>query len=559
MKRPRVTRRVRRRFGSLSLGRRIGIVLVAAGFLLPIVGAWWASSQARDAVEDQVYEAQQAAVRGVLGRVDVGYNAAVRGISAAAERPGLIHSVVTGDAEGTESALENVATLGFYRTLTAYDANNCVIVTEPHGAAPSLSVDGAPPVPVASWPRQGPDGVEVVVRASFHDGGRVVGQLVGEIRFRDLVGGAEALQFDDGLNVSLVGDDGTILASANATSEGLPLSSPEALDFVRSGREERVSYFVPRAGYWIFATFENAPGRPWNGLAASPRDAVLAGATSLGHRLLVGGLVLAALTLIVAMLVARHAGSAERSLRQARAEVAARNAALEAANDDLAMYANAAAHDLKSPLITIRGFTDLAMQYDGDRLSHKGRDALESVHRGSDRMVALIDGMLGYSGAGNRQLEVRPIVTARLVAEVVESLHGAIEERDASIILGALPDVEGDPMLIRQLFQNVIENAVLYGDPDHPEVEVEGQVLNGMTRFVVHDNGEGVVETERDRIFVAFARGRAGARVAGAGIGLSLSRRVAERHGGAVHLDAHADTSGTTFVVELPTAATVGV
>jgi signal transduction histidine kinase len=241
-----------------------------------------------------------------------------------------------------------------------------------------------------------------------------------------------------------------------------------------------------------------------------------------------------------------------RTLEDLEARVAGRTAEIEASNRDLAAFAQVAAHDLKAPLTTILGHSEL-MSMESD--SHNNpvlESSLGAVHRQALRMTELIDGVLSYSTAATSDLAVEQIDLDDLVAEVLRDLATVVERASATVsVTPDLPRTVGSRALLERVVQNLMANAIAYGRPGGPRVEVAGRVHGGWTEITVCDNGAGVPEGERESIFDMFLRGSTSAGSAGSGIGLAFARRVLVRHGGSLEVD-DAPGGGARFTVRLP-------
>lgn len=239
-----------------------------------------------------------------------------------------------------------------------------------------------------------------------------------------------------------------------------------------------------------------------------------------------------------------------RTLEDLESKVAERTAEIAASNQDLAAFAHVAAHDLKEPLTTIVGHAELIADaepgLDGDSAA-----SLAAVRRQAARMVELIDGVLAYSGAATSSLDVQRVDLNRLVADVVDGLAGLLERRGAEVMVGDLPVVIGSPQLLERVVQNLLTNAVNYGDPTRPQVVVEGRCEGGSALLSVSDNGSGVPAAERERIFDMFSRGSTSRRAPGSGIGLAFARRAVLRHGGQLTVG-EGPNGGAAFTVRLP-------
>ena len=232
--------------------------------------------------------------------------------------------------------------------------------------------------------------------------------------------------------------------------------------------------------------------------------------------------------------------------------VNARNAELSAANADLQAFVQLAAHDLRSPLLTVRGFTDLAIAFDRENLSPDGLASLENVRTQVERMRLLIDAILEYSTAATTELSVSEVDFDDIVGRVIVDLGGLIAQRNATVQVENLPTASVSGPLMERVLQNLIANAIHYGDPARPVVQVDGGIDDdGSVVITVCDNGQGVSDADRDVIFSMFKRGSAASLAEGTGIGLAFAQRVVRNHGGTVSVD-RGPLGGAQFVVRLP-------
>jgi PAS domain S-box-containing protein len=223
-------------------------------------------------------------------------------------------------------------------------------------------------------------------------------------------------------------------------------------------------------------------------------------------------------------------------------------------NADLTEFAAIAAHDLRSPLTTIQMQVDLVLtQLEDGWTAAEARDWLQRIGRTADRGTALIDDVLTYVSLGRQTPAPRPVVVDTVAREVVDAQLSAAG-RSATCRVEPLPVVAGDEVLLRQLLANLVGNAIKYVPADRtPDVvlDAEVRVADGRCVLRVTDNGDGFDDDERERVFEMFQRGRRGAGVPGTGIGLAICRRVAERQGGRIWIDA-AFEGGSRLCVELP-------
>jgi signal transduction histidine kinase len=237
---------------------------------------------------------------------------------------------------------------------------------------------------------------------------------------------------------------------------------------------------------------------------------------------------------------------------EAEAEALARRVdELSRSNADLEQFAHVVAHDLGAPLKTILGLARLIDTRDGSRLDGDSSEALGRIVSGSERMGTLLDGVLAYSSVAGRSLERVEVDLEAVLDETLAGLQAEISEREAVIAREPLPTVEGDPVQLRQLLQNLLVNALRFGgSPAGTHVEVGARGRSGMHELWVRDHGRGIPEGQGERVFEMFERVDGGG---GTGLGLALCRKIVERHGGRIWVQ-EADGGGSDFRFTLPGA-----
>jgi PAS domain S-box-containing protein len=235
----------------------------------------------------------------------------------------------------------------------------------------------------------------------------------------------------------------------------------------------------------------------------------------------------------------------EELARNAR-ELEVRTAALERSNADLAQYAYAASHDLSEPLRMVGSYVQLLERRYGDRLDDDGREFIGYAVEGAARMQALIDGLLAYSRVDTGSEAGARVDLEQAVRDALVALEASMAETGARVEVGTLPAVRGDVVQLRQLFQNLIANAVKFRSSAVPEIRISAEPAPPGWHFLVQDNGIGIDARHRDRVFELFERLHARGAYGGAGIGLALCKRIVERHGGRIWVD-EAPGGGSSF------------
>jgi PAS domain S-box-containing protein len=232
--------------------------------------------------------------------------------------------------------------------------------------------------------------------------------------------------------------------------------------------------------------------------------------------------------------------------KQVEDRLKATAADLARSNAELEHFAYVASHDLQEPLRMVASYTQLlARRYTG-KLDQDADEFIGFAVDGAKRMQDLINDLLAYSRVGTRELEVQPVDTGQLISGVVADLAAAIDEADATVVAEDLPTVRGDPTQLRQLFQNLIANAIKFRGPRAPEVRISAERQDEWWQFKVQDNGIGIDAQYQERIFVLFQRLHTRAEYPGTGIGLAICKKIVERHGGRIWIESQLG-QGTTF------------
>jgi light-regulated signal transduction histidine kinase (bacteriophytochrome) len=237
----------------------------------------------------------------------------------------------------------------------------------------------------------------------------------------------------------------------------------------------------------------------------------------------------------------------------AQSELKRSNEELRRANRDLQVFGYAASHDLQEPLRTIAISAQLVERSMGGQLQAQDATFLKEILAAAKRMSALISDLLAYTRATKYEEGAAPRVESRhVLASVLESLGGAIQENGATVIAEELPAVAMHESRLAQLFQNLIGNAIKYRGKEVPCVRVTAGQRDGWIVFSVTDNGIGIEPQFAEQIFGLFKRLHARSEFPGSGIGLAICQRVVEQYGGRIWLDRSAPGRGSTFCFSVP-------
>ena len=242
---------------------------------------------------------------------------------------------------------------------------------------------------------------------------------------------------------------------------------------------------------------------------------------------------------------------------QLHTQVTRQTEELSRSNSELEQFAYVASHDLQEPLRMVSSYVALlGRRYDG-QLDDRADKYIHFAVDGANRMQRLIHDLLAYSRVGTRGGELTPTDTASVLGETLSNLEVAIDESEAEVVYSDLPSVMGDPSQLRQLFQNIVGNALKFRSESRPRVELEASQDGDQWTFSIRDNGVGFDQRYAERVFGVFKRLHRNADIPGTGIGLAICQRIIERHGGRIWAESKLG-EGSCFYFTLPAVAEHG-
>lgn len=225
---------------------------------------------------------------------------------------------------------------------------------------------------------------------------------------------------------------------------------------------------------------------------------------------------------------------------------------LERSNQELEQFAYTASHDLQEPLRKIEGFGDILLKK-STNLNAQQRDYIERMRFAAERLRHMVDGLLQLSRINTQGRSFSLVDLSQVAANVLADLDFQVRQTGAAVELGSLPEVDGDPLQLHQLFQNLIANSLKFHRPGvAPLVKVHSSQFSAGVQIVVEDNGIGFDPAQAEQMFLPFARLVSRSEYEGSGMGLAICRRIVERHRGEISAASAGPGLGATFRVTLP-------
>jgi len=240
-------------------------------------------------------------------------------------------------------------------------------------------------------------------------------------------------------------------------------------------------------------------------------------------------------------------------LKKSETDLDLKNKELERKNKELEQFAYVTSHDLQEPLRTTSSFVKLLKEQYGGKLDKKADKYFSFIVDSSDRMKVLIKDLLDYSRIGSKN-QLEKVDCNSIIQDVIADIELVIRDFNAEIIYGDLPVINGYPTKMKQLFQNLLINAIKFSKKEvAPDINISVNKTDGYWKFAFSDNGIGIEKIHQERIFVIFQRLHTRSEYNGSGIGLSHCKKIVELHHGKIWVESEPG-KGSTFYFTIPCA-----
>ena len=244
---------------------------------------------------------------------------------------------------------------------------------------------------------------------------------------------------------------------------------------------------------------------------------------------------------------------AEARIEELNAELGRRIIELEAANKELEAFAHALSHGLRTPLVSIEGFSRLLKERYSKFLGSKGQEYVGMLSRDAEHMRELIDDLLGFFSLGRKSMKYSSVDIGKVAREAYEDMRMASPGHSIRLELKDLPPAHGDKVMLREVLSNLLGNAVKFSTSQPITlIEIGGRTEPEANIYYVKDNGIGFPPEQADKIFQPFERLHSSEEFEGTGIGLAVVRRIVERHGGTVWAESKPN-EGSVFYFSIAT------
>jgi light-regulated signal transduction histidine kinase (bacteriophytochrome) len=244
--------------------------------------------------------------------------------------------------------------------------------------------------------------------------------------------------------------------------------------------------------------------------------------------------------------------NAEMEIAHINTMLKARTEKLEVLNKELEGFSYSVSHDLRAPLRSIAGYAQILEEDYSQKLDDEGNQTLQTIIKNAEKMGQLIDDLLEFSRLGRKGIEKRQVDINKLIEGILQELKAQEQERIINVKIHPLEEVAVDSQMIKQVWVNLIANALKYTrNTEVAEIEIGSNVATQEICFYIRDNGVGFNMDYKDKLFKVFQRLHSAEEFEGTGVGLALVKRIIDRHGGKIWAEAK-ENEGATFYFTIP-------
>jgi signal transduction histidine kinase len=385
---------------------------------------------------------------------------------------------------------------------------------------------------------------------------KLLGILVLQVQLNELVGWSKSIEIGPSGFVYFVDKKGQLAAHPESPSEGalIDYSSVPAVQKALRGESGVETIFNPVEKDERVAAFAPVPGIGWGVIASEgTRTAFAQRNENLKRVLVLYGFIFLVSCVLAYVILRTVIGlkEAEEKIQTLNKNLEQHALELETTNKELEAFSYSVSHDLRAPLRAIDGFSQALLEDCAETLDSAGKDYLDRIRAGTQRMAQLIDDLLNLSRVSRSAITREPIHLSAMAKSIVTELQRAEPERRVDFAIAEELNVNGDERLLRVALENLLGNAWKFtGKCPQPNVELGVVNHNGTSAYFVRDNGAGFDMAYSDKLFGPFQRLHAMTEFRGTGIGLATVQRIVHRHGGRVWAEAEVG-KGATFYFTL--------
>jgi signal transduction histidine kinase len=391
--------------------------------------------------------------------------------------------------------------------------------------------------------------------------GENIGILVLQVKIESFFAWLGEVDFGPGGHLYVVDPVGTVAfhPAVPPDAETVSFADFPLVQRVLAGERGQEIAKDPLSDVNNLVAFEPMPKYGWGVVAQQPLDEAFATRNAQLHRVLIAYGLIALISLVAMYLGVRTLNQRQRAAEDAAAKtelerrVAERTEELQRSNQELESFSYSVSHDLRTPLRAIDGFAAILDEDHRDTLGPVGRQHLATIRRNTQRMGQLIDDLLAFARLGRAPIATKTVDMEALVHDVIHELraHG-VGASNAEIEVRSLPATRGDTALLRQVWVNLLANALKFSAAvESPRIEVGGEDGEQACTYYVRDNGVGFDMQYYTKLFGVFQRLHGAEEYAGSGVGLAFVKRIVLRHGGTISAESTVG-GGATFRFTLP-------